>query len=239
MTRLRERGPGATHCIHYADLSVLSELKRVGYAIADAEARIDVLINNAGALYSRRDVTEDGLERTFATNHVSYFVLTHLLRDRLLATPRARVVSTASHAHRGAQLNFGDLQMENGYSGFKAYKRSKLCNILFTRELARRLEGTGATANSLHPGFVNTRFGEGNSNGIGSHVIRLLKKFALSPEKGAETLVYLASSDVPAVVSGSYFYKCRITTPSREAQNDEAARRLWQETTKLAGLEAW
>jgi NAD(P)-dependent dehydrogenase (short-subunit alcohol dehydrogenase family) len=238
MARLRQKGPGANHTIHYADLSVLAEMKRVGQEIAESEPRIDVLINNAGALYNRRQETKDGLERTFATNHVSYFVLTHLLRDRVLAALQARVVNTSSHAHRGAQLNFDDLQLKSGYSGFKAYGRSKLCNILFTRELARHLEGTGVTANCLHPGFVNTRFGEAGNDGFVSHVFRFLKRFALTPEKGAETLIYLAASDEPAAESGAYFYKCRITIPSREAQDAEAARRLWVETAKLTGLEA-
>jgi NAD(P)-dependent dehydrogenase (short-subunit alcohol dehydrogenase family) len=228
--RLRAKGPAAEHTVHYADLSRISEMKRVGHGIAASEPRIDVLINNAGALFNRREVTEDGLELTFATNHVAYFVLTQLLRDRLLASAPARIVSTSSHAHKGAKLNFDDLQAKNGYSGFRAYGRSKLCNILFTRELARQLANTGVTANCLHPGFVATRFG-GDSK-----VFRLLKTFAISPEKGAETIVYLASSDAPAAVSGAYFYKCREATPSAEARNDQAARRLWQETAKLTGL---
>jgi NAD(P)-dependent dehydrogenase (short-subunit alcohol dehydrogenase family) len=235
LARLRAKGPGAEHAIHYADLSRLAEMKRVGQAIAAAEPRVDVLINNAGALFNRREVTEDGLELTFATNHVAYFVLTHLLRDRLVASAPARVVSTASAAHRGARLNFDDLQLKEGYSGFRAYGRSKLCNILFTRELARRLAGTGVTANSLHPGFVATRFGD-QSGGFASGVFRLFKRFAISPEKGAETIVYLASPDAPATVSGAYFNKCREAKTSAEAQDDQAARRLWQETAKLAGL---
>ena len=234
MARLRAKGPGAAHAIHYADLSRLSEMKRVGREIATAEARVDVLINNAGAIFSRREVTEDGLELTFATNHLSYFVLTQSLRDKLVASAPARVISTSSHAHKGAKLNFDDLQLEKGYSGFKAYGRSKLCNILFTRELARRLEGTGVTANCLHPGFVATRFGD-QSQGFTSRVFGFLKNFAIPPEKGAETIIYLASSEAPAKVNGAYFYKCRETEPSREARDDEAAGRLWRETERVAG----
>jgi NAD(P)-dependent dehydrogenase (short-subunit alcohol dehydrogenase family) len=237
IARLRAKGPGAEHAIHYADLSRLAEMKRVAIEIAAAEPRIDVLINNAGALFNRREVTEDGLELTFATNHASYFVLTHLLRDRLLASATARVINTASHAHRGARLNFGDLQMKNRYSGFRAYGRSKLCNILFTRELARQLAGTGVTANSLHPGFVATRFGDQSGHGFASRVFGFFKKFAISPERGAQTIIYLASSELPALVSGAYFYKCREVTPSGEARDDQAARRLWQETARLVGLE--
>jgi NAD(P)-dependent dehydrogenase (short-subunit alcohol dehydrogenase family) len=236
MTRLRAKGPAVEHAIHYADLSRLAEMKRVGREIAAAEPHVDILINNAGAMFSRREVTEDGLELTFATNHVSYFVLTHLLRDKLAASAPARVISTASHAHKGAELNFDDLQLKQGYSGFKAYGRSKLCNILFTRELARRLSGSGVTANCLHPGFVATRFGDGNTQGFGAQVFRLLKNFAIPPEKGADTIIYLASSDQPAKVTGAYFYKRQETTPTREARDDESARRLWEETAGLAGL---
>ena len=235
LTRLRTAAKGAAHRAYYADLSSISEMKHVGLEIAAEEPRIDVLINNAGALFETRQVTPDGLEMTFATNHMSYFVLTELLRKNLAASAPARIVNTSSHAHRGAKLDFDDLQMKNSYSGFRAYGRSKLCNILFTRELARRLAGTGVTANSLHPGFVNTRFG-GQNKGFGSHVLGLLKRFALTPEKGAETLIYLASSDALASVTGEYYYKCQAMPPSREAQDDEAARRLWQESERLAAL---
>jgi len=236
MARLRAKGPHAEHDIHYADLSRISEMKRVGQGIAASEPRIDVLINNAGALFNRRAVTEDGLELTFATNHVAYFVLTQLLRDRLTASAPARIISTSSYAHKGAKLNFEDLQAKDGYSGFRAYGRSKLCNILFTRELARQLANTGVTANCLHPGFVATRFGDQSGSGFGTRVFQLFKTFAISPEKGAETLVYLASSDAPAAVTGAYFYKCREAATSPEAQDDQVARRLWQETAKITGL---
>ena len=236
LVRLRERAPGAAHSIHYADLSRLAEMKRVAAEIAAAEPRIDVLINNAGALFGSRHVTEDGLELTFALNHMAYFVLTHGLRERLLASAPARVVNTASNAHRRARLDFDDLQSAHGYSGFKAYGRSKLANILFTRELARRLAGAGVTANCLHPGFVATRFGD-QTGGLLSYVVRIAKIFAISAEEGAETLVYLASAPEVANVSGAYFYKCRPATPTQEAQDDAAAQRLWIESAKLAGLE--
>jgi NAD(P)-dependent dehydrogenase (short-subunit alcohol dehydrogenase family) len=236
LARLGERAPGIAHSIYYADLSRLAEMKRVAAQIAVAEPRIDVLINNAGALFSSRQVTEDGLELTFATNHVAYFVLTHGLRERLIASAPARVVNTASDAHKGAKLNFDDLQSANGYSAFKVYGRSKLCNILYTRELARRLAGTGITANCLHPGFVATRFGD-QSGGLLPYVIRIAKAFAISPEKGADTVVYLASSADVAKVSGGYFHRCHSAMPSEEAQDDAAAKRLWRETAKLAGIE--
>jgi NAD(P)-dependent dehydrogenase (short-subunit alcohol dehydrogenase family) len=209
----------------------------VAAEIAAAEPRIDVFINNAGALFNSRQVTEDGLELTFALNHMSYFVMAHGLRERLQASAPARVINTASDAHKGNQLDFNDLQSSGSYRGMKVYGRSKLCNILFTRELARRWAGTHVTVNTLHPGFVSTRFGD-ESGGVFSYVVRAAKLFAISPEKGAETIVYLASSDAVTRVSGQYFYKCRVATPTKEAQDDAAAQRLWQETAKLAGIGA-
>jgi NAD(P)-dependent dehydrogenase (short-subunit alcohol dehydrogenase family) len=237
LARLRHAGPSTGHCIHYADLSRLSEMKRVAAEISAAQPRIDVLINNAGALFGKRQLTVDGLELTFATNHMAYFVLTEGLRQRLWTSAPARVINTASDAHRGNKLDLNDLQSANNYSGFKVYGRSKLCNILHARELARRWAGSGVTANSLHPGFVATRFGD-ESGGVLSLGVRMAKTFAISPEKGAETIIYLASSDEVAKISSSYFYKCRVATPTSEAQDDDAAKRLWVETAKLAGMPA-
>jgi NAD(P)-dependent dehydrogenase (short-subunit alcohol dehydrogenase family) len=238
LTRLRERGPGVTHSVHYADLARIAEMKRVATEIAAAEPRIDVLINNAGAMFGSRRVTEDGLELTFALNHVSYFVLTHGLRERLVSSVPARVVNTSSDAHKGQKIDCDDLQSTRDYSGFRVYGRSKLCNILFTRELARRLDGTRVTANCLHPGFVDTRFGD-ESGGLFSYLIRIGKKtVALSPERGAQTIVYLASSPEVADITGQYFYKCQLATPIAQAQDDAAARRLWLETERLSGI-AW
>jgi NAD(P)-dependent dehydrogenase (short-subunit alcohol dehydrogenase family) len=181
-------------------------------------------------------VTSDNLEETFATNHLAYFVLTMGLKDRLEAAGGARVVSTASDAHKGHHLDFDDLQAAKSYSAMGAYGRSKLCNILFTRELARRWSTTGITANCLHPGFVATRFGD-TSGGFLSTVVRLAKKFAISPEKGAETIVYLASSPEVSSTSGEYFYKYRPATPTAGGTDDAAAHRLWVESAKLAGLD--
>jgi NAD(P)-dependent dehydrogenase (short-subunit alcohol dehydrogenase family) len=233
---LGSSGAGALHSAYYADLSRISEMKRVAAEIAAAEPRIDVLINNAGALFGTRKATADDLEQTFATNHMAYFVLTLGLRDRLFAASPARVVSTASDAHKGYALDFDDLQATKSYSAISAYGRSKLCNILFTRELARRWSAAGVTANCLHPGFVATRFGDA-SGGVLSRVVRLAKTFAISPEKGAETIVYLASSpDVSQ--NGEYFYKCRPATPTAAGRDDEAARRLWAESEKIAGIKS-
>jgi NAD(P)-dependent dehydrogenase (short-subunit alcohol dehydrogenase family) len=235
LARLRQRAPGLAHTVHCADLTRLAEARRVAGQIADAEPRIDVLINNAGAMFAARQVTQDGLERTFALNHMAYFVVTQGLRERLAASAGARIVNTASDAHRGATLDFDDLQSEKGFSAMKAYGRSKLCNILFTRELARRLHGTGITANCLHPGFVATRFGD-QSGGLISHMVWLAKFFAISPAEGAKTIVHLASAPEVAGVSGKYFYKCRETKPSPQAQDDQAALALWQRSAALAGM---
>jgi len=235
LARWRKAGPGADHHVYYADLSTLQQMKRVASEIAAKEPQIDVLINNAGALFDKRQVTRDGLELTFATNHMAYFVLTLGLWDRLVASAPARIINTSSDAHRRMKLDFADLQSARGYSPFKAYGRSKLCNILFTRELARELKGTGVTANCLHPGFVNTRFGD-DARGLLGLAFRLAKrKFAISMEKGSETIVYLACSPDVNGVTGEYFYQCRTKTPTKEAQDDEAARRLWRESEKLAG----
>ena len=235
LTRLRDSAQGIAHSVYFADLLRLAEMKRVAADVADHESRIDVLINNAGALFARRRRTEDGLERTFALNHMAYFVMAAGLRERLLASGPARIINTASAAHQGAALDFDDLQSAKSFGARKAYGRSKLCNILFTRELARRLHGTGVTANCLHPGFVATRFGD-QSGGLISPLVRLAKFFAISPAEGAETIVYLASSPDVAEVTGQYFYKSEPTTPSAAAQDDRSALLLWQRSAALAGM---
>lgn len=239
--RDRKRGAAALRqltspaTIYYGDLSLLSEMKRVAGEIAAAEPKIDVLINDVGAAFSPRQVTPDGLEKTFALNHLSYFVLTNLLLERLKAAAPSRIINVASGAHHGNRLDFSDLQFEKGYRGYRAYGKTKLANILFTRELARRIAGTGVTVNALHPGFVRTHIGD-NIGGIQSAIFWLLKLTARSVRKGAETVVYLASSPEMADVSGQYFFDCRRATPSAAAQNDEDARRLWQESVWLSGV---
>ena len=233
--RLRDSAPGTAHSVYFADLLRLAEMKRVAAEIADHESRIDVLINNAGALFAKRRLTEDGLERTFALNHMAYFVMTERLRERLLASGPARIINTASAAHQDATLDFNDLQSAKNFRARKAYGQSKLCNILFTRELARRLYGTGVTTNCLHPGFVATRFGD-QSGGLISRLVWLAKFFAISPTEGAETIVYLASSPDVAETTGQYFYKSVQATPSAAAQDDRSALLLWQRSAALAGM---
>ena len=231
LRKLDAANPDAGHAFHLADLSLLAEMKRVGEILAQ-EPKIDVLMNNAGALFNRRQETADGLEMTFALNHMAYFVITNLLLPKL--QPGARIVSVASNAHRGARLDFDDLQSRRGYAGFPVYSKSKLCNILFNRELSRRIAGSGVTANALHPGFVATRFGD-DSGGIMRTVLKVAKPIgAISPEEGAKTIIYLASSPQVAGVSGEYFYESKPTTPTAEARNDEDAKRLWEISEEIA-----
>jgi len=236
LARVRAVSPGGSATMHYADLSRMSEVRRLGADLLAANPRIDVLVNNAGALFQRRDVTGDDLERTFALNHIAYFLLTQVLRDRLVASAPARVVSVASRAHeRACGLDFNDLNLELGFSSWKAYSRSKLANILFTRELARRLAGTGVTANCLHPGFVASRFGD-NNRGLFRWGIGLAKRLtAISEAQGAETIIYLASDPAVGEITGGYFASSRPATPSAAAQDDEAARRLWEISAKIVG----
>jgi NAD(P)-dependent dehydrogenase (short-subunit alcohol dehydrogenase family) len=237
LAQLHDNAPGIAHSIHFADLLRLAEMKRAAAQIADHEPRIDVLINNAGALFATRRLTEDGLECTFALNHMAYFVVTEGLRERLLASGPARIINTASAAHQGARLDFDDLQSAKGFGAMKAYSRSKLCNILFTRELARRLRGTGVTANCLHPGFVATRFGD-ESGFLMSRVVWLAKFFAISPAKGAQTIIYLASSPDVAKTTGQYFNESVPAIPSSSARDDRSALLLWQRSAALAGMKA-
>jgi NAD(P)-dependent dehydrogenase (short-subunit alcohol dehydrogenase family) len=236
LTRLLVANDKAKHTAYLADLSRLSEMKRVAGEIAAAEPKIDVLINNAGAVFGKRETTADGLEMTFATNHMAYFVMTNLLLANLKATPGTRIVSTSSDAHKSGKLNFDDLQSEKSYVGFRVYCNSKLENILFTRELARRLAGTGVTANCLHPGLVATRFAD-NNGGWTEFAFGLLKKIAaITPEDGAKTIVYLASSPDVAGQSGGYYYKSALVTPTAAAQSDADAKRLWEISAKIAGV---
>jgi len=235
MAKLRAANPSATHAIHYADLSSIAEMKRVANEIAAAESKVDVLVNNAGAVFLSRHESVDGLEMTFATNHMAYFILTNTLLDRLKAAGSARIVSTASGAHSAGKLDFGDLQLKSKYAVTRAYGNSKLCNILFTRELAKRLKGSGVTATCLHPGFVGTRFGQNNAkSGLMKLIAKTAMSFGLKPEEGARTIIWLASSPDVEGQSGGYYVKCRLTKPSDAAQHDGDAKRLWEMSAAIA-----
>ena len=236
LKQLAARVPGVVAEIHYADLSRRAEITRLARDLLQTAPRIDVLLNNCGALFARREVTADGLERTFGLNHMGYFWLTHLLRDRLIQSAPARIVNVASEAHRKAALDFSDLQNIHNYDGVNVYRRSKLCNILFTRELARQLTGTGVTVNCLHPGFVASSFGD-NNTGLFRIMLSLAKRVvAISVAQGAETPVYVAASPALDGVTGKYFDKSREREPNAAAQDGQAAIRLWRESAALAGL---
>jgi NAD(P)-dependent dehydrogenase (short-subunit alcohol dehydrogenase family) len=212
-----------------ADLASQAAMRRVANEILERYPRVDVLVNNAGAMYSTRRLSPDGIELTWAVNHLAPFLLTTLLLERLKASEPARVITTSSGAHQNAEIPFDDLNAERAYPtmGYARYGETKLANILFTAELARRLEGTGVTANCVHPGFVDTGFNTNNSGlmRVGMWIAHL---FARRPERGAETLVWLADSPDVGGVSGRYFVDKRQVSPSAAAQDLESARRLWQ-----------
>jgi NAD(P)-dependent dehydrogenase (short-subunit alcohol dehydrogenase family) len=213
------------------DLGNLASVRTGAAEILALCDRIDVLVNNAGIVLSERRPSADGLEATFAVNHLGPFLLTELLLDRIKQSAPARIVNVASTAHKGARsgLDFGDLQSTKRYSGMQVYSRSKLANIYFTSELARRLDGTGVTANCLHPGTVATGYGrDGDTSGFLAFGLKLAAPFFLSPEKGARTSVYLASSPEVSTTSGKYFVKCKPRLPSKAARDDAAAKRLWE-----------
>jgi len=222
---------GTGHTVHFADLSRISEMKRLANELA-AEPEIEVLMNNAGALFNTRQVTEDGLEKTFATNHMSYFVVTNMLLPKL--KPAARIVSTASDAHRGAKLNFDDLQSTRSYSGFPVYGKSKLCNIMFNCELARRIEGTGVTANCLHPGVIATNLMR-TVPVVGRLAMALASPVLLkTPAQGAATQCYLATNPGVSGVTGGYFRDCNPAHPFPVANDPAAAARLWEVSEAIA-----
>lgn len=220
------------------DLADLSSVRAGARRLLDRYEQIHVLVNNAGLVLSRRSETKDGFEATFGVNHLGPFLLTRELTGRLEASAPSRVVTVASTAHRSARggLDFDDLQSERHYAGMRAYGRSKLANILFSNELARRLGGTGVTANSLHPGTVATGFArDGDASGLLAFGVKLIKPFVLTPERGARTSVYLASSPEVADTTGGYFVKCRARKPSAAAQDQTAAARLWAVSEELVG----
>ncbi len=220
-----------------ADLSSQAEVRRLASDVIRTYPRLHVLVNNAGALYTSRRESVDGLEMTFALNHLAPFLLTNLLLDTLKASGQARIVTTSSAAHSGARINFDDLQSARRYTAFGAYGQSKLANILFTRELAKRLMGTDVTANCFHPGVVATNFGRSNG-GIAGWVFALGRPFFISPEKGAETGIYLASSPNVAHISGQYFARKNVARTSAVANDSAVARRLWDVSAALVHLPA-
>jgi NAD(P)-dependent dehydrogenase (short-subunit alcohol dehydrogenase family) len=219
-----------------ADLSLPSQVRRLAVEIKARLPRLDVLVNNAGAMFDRRVVNAEGFESTFALNHLNYFILTHHLLPLLRQGRASRIVNVASEAHRGVALDFDDLQAERSFSGFRAYQRSKLANILFTFELARRLKGEKVTVNCLHPGVVASNFGHNSESWWMVRLIKLTQAlFAVDNDAGARTSVYLASSPEVDGVSGAYFAKSKVKRPSSQALDEAAASRLWGLTEDLVG----
>ncbi len=220
--------------LELADLSSMEQVRSLATRLT-ALPRIDVLVNNAGLVVARRQLTADGFELSLAVNHLAPFLLTNLLRPTLTASAPARVVTVSSIAHRAAMLSLDDLQLERRYLAMLAYANSKLANVLFTRELARRLDGTGVTANCLHPGTVRTRFGDTGALwlrlglAVGGGMLR-------TPESGARTVVYLASAPEVAGQTGGYYVSARRRQPSRQARDDSLAERLWEVSARLTGL---
>jgi NAD(P)-dependent dehydrogenase (short-subunit alcohol dehydrogenase family) len=231
------RALGAEVDVFVADLSSMADIRRMAKELLAKHDRIDVLVNNAGALLMDRQVTKDGYEATFATNHLGYFLLTELLLDAVKKAPAGRIVNVASEAHHRGTIDFDDLMSEKGYAGWRAYGASKLANILFTSELARRLEGTGVTVNSLHPGVIASGFALNNKGVVGT-VWKLMSPFLMSSENGAKTTVFLATDASVATVSGKYFSKSKLKTPSREARDVSVAKRLWEISEKLVRVGA-
>lgn len=225
---------GDTSCL-VADLSSQAAVRQLASDFAKEHPALHVLVNNAGIFVAERETTIDGIERTLAVNHLAPFLLTNLLLDSLKSSAPARIVTTSSVAHKGTRMNFDDIQLERSYGGIRAYSQSKLANILFTRELARRLADTQVTANCFHPGGVRTGLMRGNPLRYRA-TWAAAGPFMLSPEKGADTGVYLASSPEVEGVTGKYFVKRKEEQPSNAALGDEAASRLWKLSEELTGL---
>jgi NAD(P)-dependent dehydrogenase (short-subunit alcohol dehydrogenase family) len=220
-----------------ADLSSMAEVRELTQAFRQKYPHLHVLVNNAGGIYANRMLTADGYEHTFALNHLAYFLLTNLLLDQLTASAPARIINVSSRAHEGATLDFSDLQSEQHYSygGYRAYGQSKLANLLFTYELARRLAGTGVTVNAVHPGPVASGFGMNNRGAMGFGM-RIFHQFALTPEQGADTVIFLASSPKVEGVTGKYWTNRTMVASSPESYDEEAQHRLWAVSTQLVGI---
>jgi len=231
------RGSTGNSDLHLAlaDLSVQASIRQLAKELLARWPRIHVLVNNAGVVELRRQLTADGIERVFAVNHLSYYLLTRLLLNRLAGSGPARIVNVSSDAHRFAKLDWENLQGEKSWGFMRQYGLSKLCNILFTHELAQRVAGHAVTANALHPGAVGTRLGQ--NNGVWAKAVtRLLRPFFLSPAQGADTSIYLASSPDAEGVSGGYFVKRRRAAPVSEATDPRNAAQLWELSARLTGL---
>ena len=217
------------------DLSSLSDVRKLASSVKEQFSTLDVLINNAGSFQTQRIITQDGFEMQFAVNHLAHFLLTNLLLPELKAAPQGRIVHVSSGFHYRGKIHFDDLSLKR-YDGLVAYAQSKLANVLFSAELARRLKGTHVTSNSLHPGRIGTNMGDKYAKGFYGWIWNLIKPFLNTPEKGAETSIYLASSPDVAEVSGKYFAYSKQKSPSRSSKNEGTAKRLWEVSEQMTGL---
>ena len=216
-----------------ADLAVMQEVRDLAEQVISRYDRIDVLLNNAGGYFTKHEITSDGLEMTFALNHMSYFLLTNKLMELLKYSAPARIVNVSSDAHYGVDMEFENLNGEQEYKAWKAYQKSKLANVLFTYELLKKVPGN-ITVNCLHPGFVATNFGH-NNGGFFGPVLKIAQRIsAINPEEGAKTSIFLCSAPEVKGVSGKYFYKCQPKTSSRESRNMDTGKRLWQISSDIA-----
>jgi NAD(P)-dependent dehydrogenase (short-subunit alcohol dehydrogenase family) len=236
VTKITSAAPSASVRGLVADLFLEAEVRRLASEIGGLYPRVHVLVNDAGAMFSRRGVTAEGVEQTWALNVVTPFLLTHLLLPRLVASAPARVVNVASAAHRGVTLDFENLQGEKRWAGFRAYSRSKLAVVLLTHEFARRLDGARVTVNTLHPGFVASRFGRNNPGGVGAAIGVFAFLFGISPERGARTVVFLSSDPSVENVSGKYFVRRREVASSPASYDMAAAARLWDVLALQTGI---
>ena len=217
------------------DLASQSDVRRLASEIATRYPQVDVLVNNAGAIFRRREESVDGIEMTFALNHLGYFLLTNLLLDTLRASAPSRIVNVASSAHWRARLDLDDAQSARRYRAWRAYANSKLCNLLFTYELARRLDGSGVTVNAVHPGTVATRFGTNNA-GFMRRMMAWGRPFLRTPEQGAQTVVHLAVAPELADATGGYWMDDRLRRSSRMSTDEQLAARLWDLSAEMTGL---
>jgi NAD(P)-dependent dehydrogenase (short-subunit alcohol dehydrogenase family) len=219
-----------------ADLSIQAQVQQLAADFLQRYDHLDVLVNNAGAVFMTRQESADGIEMTWALNHLSYFLLTNLLLDALRRAPSARIVNVSSDAHKGGKFHFDDLELKHGFSGMDAYAQSKLANVMFTYSLARQLADTHVTTNAVHPGFVSTGFAANNGSLLKVGIL-LLRPFMASAEKGARTSIYLASSPEVEGISGQYFVNCKPKQTAPQSYDERAQRKLWQISEQMTGID--
>jgi retinol dehydrogenase 12 len=234
-TRLQKESGNSSIEFLLADLSIQAQIQQLAQQFNRRYSRLDVLVNNAGAIFLKRQISADGIEMTFAVNHLNYFLLTHLLLETLKNSAPSRIVNVSSDMQKNAQINFDDIEQERKYSSFGAYSQSKLAIIMFTYELARRLEGTQVTANAVHPGFAATNIGR-NNGWIGKIAVPLLKLVAMSPRKAAQTSIHTASSPEVENITGKYFMRKKPVLSNPISYDEAATQRLWEISTKMTRI---